>query len=142
MEIVLALLADAANTTDDGRLNLLGVFQTLSVEEVPIQISLFYIVFKVRAGIEEKGTDHTYALQLRDADMRLLYDLPSRPFSIPTDTSMPFAEVGMIISVHSLVYPVFGHYQFHIMIDGVQIDKGVIDVLVQPILTSDEEQEE
>jgi hypothetical protein len=140
MEIVLALVADAANTTDDGKLNLLGVFQTIAAPEVPACHALFYIVFKVRAGSEEKGTDHTFSIQLKDADLRSVCELEDRPFSIPTDTKMPFAEIGIIIAMHSLIFPVFGHYLFQILIDGTK--EGEIDLLVQPILASSEEQEE
>lgn len=134
MVIVLSLVADAANTTENGKLNLLGVFQSISTKVVPVRFSLFYIVVKLRADSAEKGTEHTFALQLTDADARPVYEIEVQPFSVPTDTTMPFAEVGIIAAVHSLVFPVFGHYQFNIIIDGVQM--GGIDLLVQPIIVS------
>lgn len=140
MDIVLSLLADAANITNNGKLNLLGVFQSVCAKEVPVPLPLFYIVINLRADSHDKGTHHTYALQLKDADLRSVYETDDQPFSIPADTLMPFAEVGMIIAVHALIFPVFGHYQFHILIDGVQ--RREIDLLVQPIFVSHEERQE
>ena len=101
MRVKSGLLADAANFTSDGKLNLLGAFQMIMLREVPATYPLFVLVAVIRADSSEEGTEHQFTVELKDAEARLVYTTSTFSITIGTDTSMPFAEIYLAISVRN-----------------------------------------
>jgi len=56
MECTLALLADAANREEGGKLNVLGVFDVIYSDKFPYAMPQFYVVVRLTAGPAEYGT--------------------------------------------------------------------------------------
>lgn len=61
MHLSFALFADAANISQEGKLNILGVFDALQVSQLPTLHPRATIVVRLKAGAEDAGR-HTLAL--------------------------------------------------------------------------------
>lgn len=118
MEVTLAVLADAANSSENGKLNLLGVFQSIFSAQVPCTHPQMYVVAVVRLDVDEKGTPHEFSVRLLDEDARVLGASANLTFAVPTTDPRPTPDCNFIIELRSLQFPCFGQYLFEICIDG------------------------
>ena len=55
MKIALATLADAANISQEGKLNVMGVFQTITMENTPAVFAKMVLAVIVEAETEDLG---------------------------------------------------------------------------------------
>lgn len=89
MDAVLAVAADYANVSSDGKLNIMGIFQELNPPTLPFQLPQMYLVVSWGAGPAEFGSqkdcrvvfmgpDETEGDQL-SLDYQLVVPEPSRP---------------------------------------------------------------
>ena len=132
MEVTLAVLADAANTTGSGKLNLLGVFQNISAKQVPCFHPMMTLAIMLRADLGDKGTAHTLQIDVLDDEARDLTSSPEIGFEIPTGGPQPNPEFALAIRLPNFMLPKFGQYIFTVLIDGVQLRQ--IFLTVQPII--------
>src|SRR5437870_3980178 len=85
MEVTLGVLADAANRADNGKLNMLGVFQTLYAYEVPARHPQMCLVLVFKDSPGEKGTTQRIKVVLMDEDGTQLGTPPEIMLDIPSD---------------------------------------------------------
>ena len=55
MDVTLAVLADYANVSQDGKLNIMGIFQEVNPSEIPFVLPQMYLVLSLTAGPAEVG---------------------------------------------------------------------------------------
>ncbi len=67
MEVTLGVLADAANQTADGKLNILGEFNEMRSAKFPFVWPSMQLVLKVEASTGE-GAKHSFRLRVMDDD--------------------------------------------------------------------------
>jgi hypothetical protein len=118
MQITLALLADAANRADSGKLNLLGVFHTIYAAAVPCQHPSMALVINIKAGPMERGASAKLAVNLIDEDGKAILSLPESPIQIPEDPAVLTPDVNLIINLTGVTLPQYGSYSFDIALDG------------------------
>jgi len=70
VEVPLLLVADYANVTDNGKLNVMGIFQRLHAREFPARHPVMQLVIKLVAGPGEYGESRRLTVRLLDADAR------------------------------------------------------------------------
>ena len=63
MELSLALLADGANLSREGKLNLFGIFDTIFARTFPTTHPQMQLVLRFEARAEEAGQTHTVEVQ-------------------------------------------------------------------------------
>src|SRR5687768_18609054 len=85
VEVPLALLADAANTTENGKLNVLGVFSQLLPAELPYVHPVMTLVIKFEADTVERGSQKDIEIRLVDADGKPIISMKS-PMVVPNET--------------------------------------------------------
>lgn len=117
MEVDLAVLADAANTTENGKLNILGVFDNLNLgPEFPAKSQTFAIVVRVVGHPSEAG-QHELLLRLADADGKEIAKVGARfEAKKKKATAKPY-RVPIILGAE-VKFPRPGDYTFDILIDG------------------------
>jgi hypothetical protein len=88
MEVTLAVVCDYANVSDDGKLNILGVFQEVNPPVLPYQVAQMYLVINFEAGPAEFGDQKHVEIRLLENDGTPLLGLqgpivvhPGRPGS-------------------------------------------------------------
>src|SRR6266516_3887748 len=64
MEVKLALLADGANVSREGKLNLLGIFDTLFARSFPTTHPQMQLVIRFEAAAQEAGSTRQVEIQL------------------------------------------------------------------------------
>lgn len=121
MNVALALLADAANTTADGKLNILGVFNTIYSDVYPAAHPEMKLVVRLQlhpAELEEPKQVH---VQFRNDEGRRLDGFRAE-FTVE---ARPGAELGgetlttdSILSVSNLYLEAAGTYEFLILVNG------------------------
>ena len=116
MDVPLALLADSANISQEGKLNVLGVFDNITAAEFPTTHPAMVLVVGVTASPAEYGLSRKCRIRLLDADASQLLaiegdlevnqprDLAGRP-----TVYIPF-------SLPNITFPHSGDYAFHILI--------------------------
>lgn len=119
VELELALLADAANSSREGKLNILGVFDTLYSASFPVQLPQFQLVMRFRADAVEAGRNYKVEIQMIDQDGKKLANLeaglnfgqnPSRSKGMPL-------KGDHIVTIANISFQKAGTYEFVVFIN-------------------------
>ena len=128
MEILVAALCDAA-TEENGKLNILGTFDTICVPNLPAVHRQCVIALRMLFSKAEEGR-HRVTLSAGDDDGKPL--LPA--IEIPVDVAIPDDAIhlsrNLIVSIQSLKFDRAGHFAINIAINGRQ--RGSIPLSVRP----------
>jgi len=108
MNIQVAVLCDAA-TDDNGKLNLLGAFDTIYTQQLPAVHPQCSIALRVTFGNEDEGS-HTLRLSFVDADGKSI--MPG--IDMPVEVSLPgdslFSTRNFIVNIQQLKFQNPGLY--------------------------------
>ncbi len=115
MEIVLATLADAANTSSDGKLNLMGLFDTLYAAAMPVTHPSMQLVLRIRAEPSETDRQHELEIRCMDEDGRELFKVTGE-FSVQAPPGKP-ATFNHVVGINNLTLQKYGGYTFPIFIN-------------------------
>ncbi len=131
MEVTLALLADAANISGDGKLNILGIFNALGAQSFPVVHPQMALVLRFEASRAEEGKGRQIELQLADSDGQKLFKI-SAQLMVPTGTP-PGSPIRLnhILMVNNIQFTKPGDYMFSILIGDDQkasIDLKIVEV--------------
>lgn len=126
MQVAFALFADAANLSQEGKLNILGVFDALHVGQTPIVHPRAHLVVRFKATPEDAGI-HELEFQWVAPDGTELWSTRGElEVSVPPpgveDMDVPF------IAAVDLPIPAPGSYRMHILLDGSQAEGVELDV--------------
>jgi len=118
MEVKLAVIADAANVSREGKLNILGEFNTIFAATVPIRWPVMVLVVKLEAPVAE-GPEHAFGVRVVDEDGNFVApNIDGRiTFGGHTPPGHPY-RAQQIIGIRDAVFPKFGEYAFEILCDG------------------------
>ena len=115
MDVTLAVCCDAANVSREGKLNLLGIFNSIHAAQFPCTHPHMALVLRVEARLGEEGT-YPLELKLVDEDGHELFAIagqvtlqggePGRPMTAQT-----------IMDINNFQMPRPGTYAFEIFID-------------------------
>jgi uncharacterized protein DUF6941 len=133
MKLTLGLLADAANVTADGKINILGEFNLIKTQQFPAGLPSFSIVFRLEAAGNEPS-EHTFGIRLLDDDEELV-----RPIADGTFTLGPAAIPGLprrlqgIVPVALATFERPGTFRFDILVDGTQPERECAPIEVHVV---------
>ena len=68
MKLLLILAADYANITNDGKLNVMGIFREINASHFPARHPSMHIVVILGAELGEYGQTRILTIKLRDPD--------------------------------------------------------------------------
>jgi hypothetical protein len=127
MDIQIAVLCDAA-TDNNGKLNILGTFDTIYTSQLPATHPQCSIAVRMTFNKVEDGT-HTVKLNFVDEDGKSV--MP--PIEIPVEVAVPdetiFLSRNFIVNIQKLKFDKEGLYSIDIAVDGRQ--EGNIPLLVK-----------
>lgn len=116
MEIQIATLCDAA-TDYNGKLNLLGTFDTIFASQLPAVHMQCSIALRIVFNKIEEGA-HKVKINFVDEDGKFV--MPS--IDMPIDVAMPeeanFQSRNFIVNIHQLKFEKPGQYAIDIAVDG------------------------
>ena len=104
MEVNLALLADYANVTREGKLNVMGLFSVINAPSLPWVHPQMQLVLDLEAGPAEWDTQKDLQVKLLDAD-------GSQILATGGSIKVPKGEAGRRVRISSVM--TFGNIQFN-----------------------------
>ncbi len=117
MEIKTAVLADAANVSQEGKLNITGIFNLIHAGSFPVTWPLMVFVIRLEAHASEIG-NHQIKIQIVDEDGGRLSEVQGALEIGPRDDPRYPAHSDIILQIANAQFPKPGAYSFDILIDG------------------------
>jgi len=117
MNIQVAVLCDAA-TDDNGKLNLLGAFDTIYARELPAEHPQCSVALRMTFSSGDEGK-HELRLNFVDADGRsIMPDFPTIPVEVVLPDEVHFCTRNFIVNFQRLRFEEAGLYSVDISLDS------------------------
>lgn len=118
MEVTLAVLADYANVTQEGKANIMGVFSEVNPPELPFALPMMFLVATFTASPAEVGSEKVLRVVLLDGDGNQILSLET-PIAVPRP-ARPGSRVQLnsILGLTGVRFERPGDYQFSILVGG------------------------
>jgi hypothetical protein len=116
MQIEIFTLCDAA-TSNSGKLNILGSFDTIWVRQFPAVYPHCAVAVKIRFQALEKG-DHAVAVRFIDEDGKNILPPVNGSFSVNMPPDQRSASADIVLNIQSLNLAKPGEYALDLAVDG------------------------
>ena len=130
MEVDLAVVADAANVSQEGKLNILGIFDTIWTREFPVRHPTMVFVLRVTADITDQGS-HRMQLRLMDEDGGQLFKAEG-PLQVPARAPGLPIKPNIIIGLNGISFQKSGDYSFEVILDDRHLKSVPLSVRRAP----------
>ena len=117
MEATLLLLADAANRTSNGKLNVLGIFNIINVKAFPAYHPQMYIIAGLSVSPAEFDIGREIQIKICDSDAKTIFDWKS-DFKVPRPSNGGYASFQSILKVDGVIFPKPDTYQVSLLINN------------------------
>jgi hypothetical protein len=119
MEVEAYLLADAA-TDQNGKLNVLGAFDSVLSGQAPLIHPQFAVALRVRFAKSESGP-HSLRISLVDEDGRSILPKPvDATVNVNVEQADQSHAVNLVINFRDVRFEKFGRYSADLLVDGRQ----------------------
>jgi hypothetical protein len=116
MEIEAFLVCDAA-TDQQGKLNVLGAFDVIFAEKMPITLPTCSITTRIRFEKIEDG-DHSVKIHIINKDGKNIGPKPEGRVSVKTGPGSDSTVANLILNIQGLKFEQYGIYRIDLAIDG------------------------
>ena len=127
MDIQIAILCDAA-TDNNGKLNILGTFDTIYSAQLPATHPQCSIALRMTFSKGEEG-HHKVRLSFGDEDGKPVMQIPDIPLEVVLPEDTIFISRNVVVNIQQLKFEKPGLYSIDIAMDGRQ--EGSIPLLVK-----------
>lgn len=117
MEVSLALLADYANVTREGKLNIMGVFDIIRAKTYPAMHPSMQMIMVFEATNVEIETERSFRVMMEDVDGNKLYEVGG-PLNFNKGKPGEVNRANHIVKFDMLKIPKEGDYNFSIYINN------------------------
>ena len=118
MNVIFAVLSDAANVSQEGKLNILGNFANINASKFPARHPQMQLVIRMEASPVEARTEKNMEVTILDADGGKIAAV-SAEFEVPKPKAEgDMVQMQTIISFQGIVFPQPGRYGVYVLIDG------------------------
>ena len=111
MNIPMAFLADEANVSQEGKLNVLGVFDRIAAASFPVVHPKMVFVFRVQADFADAGQTFGVRVRLMDEDGATLFDATG-DITAPMVGPGEFLTANQVFALVGTQFPRAGSYKF------------------------------
>jgi hypothetical protein len=116
MDIAFALLADAANVSREGKLNILGAFDRLHGAKFPLTWPRMVLVTRFVASAAEYGQEKALEIITMDADGKRLGGANGK-MKVPQGQSGRQLKINHVLPM-AVTFPSPGQYSIEILVNG------------------------
>ena len=117
MQVKLVVLADYANITAEGKLNILGIFDRIQVATLPAVHPFMQFILRLEAHPAERDRKHKLEIRLHDPDGQTVFDIGGELVSQGGRPGEPIAT-NQIIGINNLQLTKSGGYTFVVFLDN------------------------
>lgn len=129
MDLRVLLVADYANVTKEGKLNVMGIFTNITAHEFPARHPEMWLIAMLSAAPSEYGQTRKITVKLLNEDATVEVLTWSNDMTIPHATGGRRVEMNQLIRLAGLVFPSAGAYQFCFLVDADEKGTLVIDLI-------------
>jgi hypothetical protein len=115
--VTLALLADGANVSREGKLNILGVFDSLFARSFPTAHAQLQLVIRFETDPGEPGGARSLEVRFVTEDDRVLFRLPGT-MTVKQPVLGDTVRLEHILTLNNLQLDAPGRYRFDVLVDG------------------------
>jgi hypothetical protein len=116
MQVKLALLADYANVTAEGKLNILGIFDRINVQAVPAVHPQMHLILRLEAHPAERGRPHNVEIRLHDPDGQTVFEVKGD--IVPQGATGETIATNQILTLNNLQLTKTGGYTFIVFVNN------------------------
>ncbi len=107
----MTILADEANVSQEGKLNVLGIFDRISGNSFPTVHPRMVFAFRVQSGYPDSGETFPIRVQLVDADGGKMFEAKGE-LTAPRVPPGEFATANQVFTLVGVRFPAPGSYKF------------------------------
>jgi hypothetical protein len=111
VKIPMALLADEANVSQEGKLNVMGVFDRIAANAFPTVHPKMVFVFRVQAEYPDAGQPFAVRVRLMDEDGAALFEASGEIVAPPVAPG-EFITANQVFTLVGTQFPRPGSYKF------------------------------
>lgn len=116
MHVTLAVLADYANVTAEGKLNILGIFDRINLVQVPAVHPQMHLVLRLEAHPAERDRAQRIEIRLHDPERATIFDVNGE--IVPHGEGAQPISTNQILTLNNLQLEKIGAYNFVVFING------------------------
>ena len=119
MDVRLAVLADYANISQEGKLNIMGVFGEINPPVLPFALPTMYLVAVFQASPAEVGQQKAVRVALLDDDGKEVLALDLPPIVVPqAKRAGSSTDLQAVFCLNGVRFERPGDYAFHFLVGG------------------------
>jgi hypothetical protein len=118
MLVKLGVLADYANITREGKLNILGIFDVINAPAFPFALPIFYVVVSYEFSASELKTAKNTEIVLCDEDGKELVRMPQQLHIERPDSKGNILTTNQIAGIVGFPFREPGNFVFDILVNG------------------------
>lgn len=107
----MAVLADEANVSQEGKLNLMGIFDRIAAAEFPVVHPKMVYAFRVEADFGDSGRAFPVRVSLEDEDGTALFQAEGEMMAPPVPPG-EFTTANQLFAMVGVQFPHPGIYRF------------------------------
>lgn len=130
----MAVLADEANVSQEGKLNLLGIFDRIAAADFPVAHPKLVFAFRVEAEFVDSGRTFPVRVTLEDEDGGVLFEAAGELLAPPVAPG-EYSTSNQLFSIVGLQFPRAGMYRFVVRLG--EAPPHETPLLVQPAAAAD-----
>lgn len=132
MKCDIAVLADAANVSREGKLNICGIFKNIMGAQLPIVWPTMVLAIQLTFEAQEKGRQHALSVQLLGPNGQQLQQLPELTIDIPAETPGERPGLPITLNLINVGLPAYGLYRFALAVNGRPLQDVEFEVGMPP----------
>ncbi len=116
MQVKLAVLADYANVTGDGKLNILGIFDRINLTQIPAAHPQMHLVLRLDAHPAEQNRTFAIEIRLHDPEGLVIFEVKGE--IVPRGEPGQPVSTNQILTLNNLQLEKIGDYRFVIFLNN------------------------
>ena len=128
MEVSFAVLADAANISREGKLNIMGMFDAIHAAGFPVTHPQMQLVIRFEASAAEARQSKRVDVKFMDEDGKIVFALGGN-LTLGESRGGERLRVDHILGFAAVRLEKPGHYEFKIFVNGEPIKDVALKVI-------------
>jgi len=130
MQVVAALLIDEVRKHPDGRVDLIGLFEDLYLDDVPVTLEAISLYVDLAVSEADRGVTHTLEFRLVDPAGASRQEPTRVRFAVPSQAEFPRDSAQLDLALFNLTFHSFGAHAIEVW-SGTELLRR-ISLYVQP----------
>ena len=132
MEFIVGHLADGANISVEGKLNLLGIFQRIASTEFPCQLSCALVAL-FEAGPFDRGTRCPVRIEFIDEDGQEMFRMEGMEVSVADQPGHLLQTCNLIVNLRPLTLTKPGPHSFKVFVHDRVVGEIRLQIDAAPV---------